>query len=343
MSKDGIEKRESGLDLVRFIACFFVVAVHFYLNCGYYSEQLIGTKMFVMTMARWLFMTSVPLFFMLTGYFKINKQADRKHYKAIVPLAISYVVISVAKMILYNRLYGKIYDVKSMFQNLFNYQIAWFMGMYLCLFLLIPFLNKMWVNLSDREKMILIGTLAFLCAVYPICSYAAPSFFIGIYPIMYYFLGAYIRYKKPQIRGVKRLGLVVLTIAICLVEAVVSVKCTKIGTFDWTVISTSDGGYGSILVATCAVCIFISFYMVDIKSAPIRKLLELVGKSTFEIYLFAGAFDAIIYQYLKRTLTAAPQFFWWFFVTVPLSFICAFIASLIFKKIVNMILAKVSK
>ena len=62
--------RESGPDLIRSMACFFVVGAHFYLNTGYYDELMAGWKMFVMTAFRWLFVTAVPLFFMLTGYLK---------------------------------------------------------------------------------------------------------------------------------------------------------------------------------------------------------------------------------------------------------------------------------
>lgn len=333
-------KRESGLDLVRAVACFFVVAVHFYLNCGYYNEPMVGIKMFIMSIARWLFMTSVPLFFMLTGYFKLNKVASGSHYKALGSLFISYVIISVAKMFLYNRLFGKIYFAKDMLANLANYQIAWYMGMYLCLFLLIPFLNKMWHALNDKEKNILIVTLIFLCAIYPLVNYVAPSFFVGIYPIMYYFLGAYIREKQPILiksKWANFLALMAVAGCICIVESLISMKCTKTGLFDWTVISTADGGYGSLLVAICSVCIFLALYMVNIKSRAVNVILSSISKVSFEIYLFAGAYDAIIYQYLKRSLTSATQFFWWFFVTVPLSFICAYISSVVFKKIVSII------
>ena len=39
--------REPGLDLVRVFASFFVVAVHFYLNCNYYQTSLTGGKMMI--------------------------------------------------------------------------------------------------------------------------------------------------------------------------------------------------------------------------------------------------------------------------------------------------------
>ncbi|MCR5687490.1 MAG: acyltransferase family protein, partial [Lachnospiraceae bacterium] len=100
-------QRESGPDLIRTLACFFVVGAHFYLNMDYYNEPMAGAKMFVMTGARWLFVTAVPLFFMLSGYFMRKRKADRSHYMSVIPLLFSYIVISVAKMLLYNRLYGR--------------------------------------------------------------------------------------------------------------------------------------------------------------------------------------------------------------------------------------------
>lgn len=333
-------ERLAGPDLIRFICCFFVVAAHFYLNVGYYTEPLVGTKMFIMTYCRWLFIACVPMFFMLTGYFKINKVADKNHYKALINLFISYIAISFAKMILYNYLYGKVYTFTDMLKNLGNYQIAWYMGMYLCLFLLIPFLNKMWAALEEKEKIILLVTLIFLCGVYPIFNYIAPYYFYMIYPVMYYFFGAYIRQKQFNFN---KLLMIAVALVMTLIEAIICFKFTKVVVFDWTVISTADGTYGTIFMAIVALGIFLGLYKVDIKSKAIKKILSLVGNVSFEIYLFAGAYDAIIYQYLKRTVTGATNSFWWFFVTVPISFICAVISSLVFTWLVDLILGLFSR
>ena len=327
--------RLCGPDLVRSLACLFVVGAHFYLNMGYYNEPMEGEKMFVMTAFRWLFVTAVPLFFMLTGYFKKNKKADSAHYRALVPLVISYVVVSVAKMFLYNRLYGKIYGVKEMFVNLGNYQIAWYMGLYLCVFLLIPFLNKGWYALTEKEQNILIGTLGFLCTIYPVFNYIAPSYFIGVYPVLFYFLGIAVRDRKWR---PNRLLLVLILIATVVAEAFISMKFTSTGVFDWNLISTADGTYGTLFISICTVCIFLLLYDVDIRSKIICRLLASISRVSFEIYLFAGAFDAIIYGYAKRYLSGATEAFWWFCLTVPLSFICAYISSLIFTAIVSYVL-----
>ena len=326
--------RQSGPDLIRSVACFFVVGAHFYLNMGYYDVPMDGAKMFVMTACRWLFVTAVPLFFMLTGYFKRNKKATGEHYMALVPLVVAYVVISVGKMILYNRLYGKIYGIKEMFINLGNYQIAWYMGLYLCVFLLIPFLNKAWYSLDEKEQNILIGTLVFLCTIYPVFNYIAPSYFTGIYPVLFYFLGIAVRERKWRPNRILLLAVLVFTV--CL-EAFISMKFTSTGTFDWNLISTADGTYGTLFISVCTVCIFLIFYDVKITNRAVCAILASISSVSFEIYLFAGAYDAIIYGYAKRFLPGPVEAFWWFFATVPLSFICAYLSSLIFHFVVSRI------
>ncbi|MBR4169450.1 MAG: acyltransferase family protein, partial [Lachnospiraceae bacterium] len=92
------KEREAGPDLVRTLAALSVVAVHFYLNCNYYQTPLSGAKMMVMTYGRWFFMICVPLFMMLTGYFKCHKTFDRVHYLSLVPILITYVVIGIIKI-----------------------------------------------------------------------------------------------------------------------------------------------------------------------------------------------------------------------------------------------------
>ncbi|MCR5590668.1 MAG: acyltransferase family protein [Lachnospiraceae bacterium] len=327
--------RESGPDLIRTIACFFVVGAHFYLNMDYYQEPMAGTKMFIMTTLRWLFVTAVPLFFMLTGYFKKNKKADRNHYMAAVPLIFSYVAVSVMKMLLYNRIYGKIYSFGDMLKNLGNYQIAWYMGLYLCVFLLIPFLNKGWYALSEKEQNILIATLVFLCTVYPVLKYIAPAYFTGIYPVLFYFLGIAVRDRRWR---ANRLVLAAVLFVTLLAEGFISMKFTSTGVFDWNLISVSDGTYGTFFISVCTVCIFLLLYDVKIGSKIISRILASVSAVSFEIYLFAGAYDAIIYQYVKKHVQGAVNAFWWFFITVPASFLCAYISSIIFTRIRDLIL-----
>ncbi len=323
------KQRETGLDIVKSIAAFFVIGVHFYLNCGYYSEPLITKKLFVMTNARWLFMICVPLYIMVTGYLKSNKTICKKHYMSLIPLFIAYFVINIYKMLVVNHVFGNLYTMDFAIRNLANYQIAWYMGMYLSLVLIIPFLNMMWKGCKDKSQhRILIGSFAFVSMLYPIFLYIVPSYWQMLYPIVYYFLGTYLYVYRPK---ANKLFLIATMLVMVLFESCVSWHFAKGGNFDWTILGPTDNGYSTITVAITAICMFMLFYDVQINNKLVASVFKSIAGCTFEIYLFSGAYDMIIFYYLKRYIFNAQGFFWWFFVTVPASFILAWISSLIYK------------
>ena len=66
-------KRNVNLDLTRCAAVFSVVAVHFFLNSGFYGTPIVGGKMLLSTILRTVFMVCVPLFLLLTGYLMSGK------------------------------------------------------------------------------------------------------------------------------------------------------------------------------------------------------------------------------------------------------------------------------
>lgn len=325
------KKRLSGIDLVRCICALFVVMEHFFLNTGYYDQPLSGGVMFTQSLFRWLFLVCIPMFMMLTGYFKLYKGIDRAHYMSIIPLAISYVVISIPKMLLYNHLYGSIYSLKEGLKSLGNYSLAWYAGFYIAFMLLVPFLNKLWNSLyGKKEQLALIFTLAILCSIYPLFNYVVPSFFINLYPVMYYFIGIYIRENQVKLN---KLLLAAIAIIAVLVETLISFFGARGGVFNWNIVSTVDTGFGGLFIAISSISVFLLLYNIDIKSKIICKVLSLIGSVTFETYLFAGAYDAIIYGYLKRSVSGAIEF-WKYFPAAPLlSFLLAVISAIIYKKI----------
>jgi len=334
--------RLPGLDLVRVCASIFVVAVHFYLNCGYYSEYMVGNKMFIMTFFRWFFMISVPLFIMLTGYLKINNTICKKHYLALLPIIISYIIISIIKVLTANKFYGEgYYSIPSAIKQISSYQMAWYVGMYVSLILLIPFLNKLWHSLkSKKEKQILIGSLAFVACLYPLLLFIAPSYWQMLYPFVYYFLGAYIREFQPVIKK----WIAILTILILtLLEAAISFYFAKGALFNWNILCGTDSGYNVITVVISAFMFFVLIYHTEIKNTLISKLLKLLSSLSFEIYLFTGVFDVIIFSYLKRSVNGANEFFFWPFATVPLNFILSSIAAFLVHKLVSVIVSAINK
>ncbi len=324
------KSRVPGLDIIRSLAAFSVVAVHFYLNCGYYQTPMSGTKMFIMTFVRWALLWAVPFFMMLTGYLKCNKTVSLEHYLSLLPILVAYVSITVIKVIVSNHFYGKIYFFKDTIKGIANYSFAWYVSMYICMILLIPFLNILWKGLkSDREKIILILSLIFICSLPTVIPYLVPAYLQTLYPVMYYYIGVFIREKKPEYN---KLLLTLIVFIMALINSLASYIGAKGGFFDWNVLSKVDSGYQAFPLVIGSVAAFLIFYDIDVKNTVVRRLFELISGVSFEIYMFTGVFDAVIYSIAYRYIAKdANLFFWYFFIFVPLNFILSILASKLYR------------
>ncbi len=345
-------KRIVGPDIVRVIAALFVVCVHFYFNCGYYNMAMNSKVMILMTAARWLFLCCVPLYMLLTGYLKCNKTPSKAHYLSIVPVFVAYIVISIIKVFVGNHYYGKVYGIKEAIQAMGNYTIAWYVGFYFSLMAITPFLNKMWHAIdSKKEKHVLLFSLALISSLFPLTGLLAlsnvyplaligsfleiltPNYWQMIYPLLYYFLGCYIREYKPNFKKSVLFALLTLMVGI---ETLISYKYAAGGTFNWNILGATDCGYNCITVVISAVCIFLLFYNCDIKSAFIKNVLAKISGVSLEIYLFSAIFDIIIFDYAKKAYSSMNDYAWLFFILVPINFIGSLICSLVYKKIYSL-------
>ena len=115
-----LERRNSSMDILRIVAAFTVLSVHFFLHNGFYSEpvtgmgpiegivdsiatgngdSLHGPLMFLALAMRTLFSVCVPLFMILTGYLMSHKELKKGYYKGIRKTVIIFVLATFACMI----------------------------------------------------------------------------------------------------------------------------------------------------------------------------------------------------------------------------------------------------
>ena len=335
-----MKKRETGLDIVKALATFFVVCTHFYLSIGYYQTPIVSMKMYAMTFVRWGFMTAVPLFLMATAYFKSNKTVGRAHYFSLIPIIITYVILCSIRMVVENSVYGQIHTFKSAIKSLLSYQSAWYVGMYIGLMLICPFLNIIWKNCDKKMHIILVASLVAITMVYPITGYVFPSYFQPIYPITYYFIGVYIKEYKPK---VNKLILIAAFLAATFINGLISIMTAKGGPFMPGILAAVDNGQNAVTIAIAATSVFLLFYDVDIKNTIIGALFRSASNCSLEIYLIQAAYNAIIYTYTGRFITGAEGYFWYFFVTVPASFILSWITAAVYKYLYGSIAKIINK
>jgi surface polysaccharide O-acyltransferase-like enzyme len=353
MANSNTKGRLPGLDLVRSTAALFVVSVHFFFNCGYYSTPLNSRVTFAMTAARWLFLCCVPLYMMLTGYFKCNKDINKAHYMSLIPVFTAYIVISTIKVFVGNYYYGKVYGIKEALAAMGNYTIGWYVGFYLSLMAVAPFLNRLWHGLRSRkEQHILLISLAMITTLYPVIALpavssntfiacissvielAAPNYWQMMYPLLYYFLGCYFRENRPRFN---KAALASVIIAVPLVNAAISYKYAAGSNFNWSILGAVDCGYNCITVAICSAAIFLLLYDINIKNGIVNRILALISSVSLEIYLFSGTLDIIIFDYAKKRYFEMTDFAWLFFILVPLNFVLSVILSLIYKSLYDLI------
>ena len=317
MSKN-LSARSPAMDVVRSFALLFVISVHFLLNSGYYSVAVDGPVMFVMTVLRALFIICVPLFMMLSGYLMINKQPNKKYYAKIGYVLVIYLLATLCCTAYKVFMLKETVTVGNVIRGLLNYtgaQYAWYVEMYIGLFLLVPFLNVLYNNLkSQKEKQLLLAVLLFLTALPKVLNvfvpdlawfrnptsskdywHLVPDFWVVLYPITYYFLGAYIKeYKIPLRPRTLALLSVLLMVAN---GAYLYYRCHGVA-FIW-------GGwqdYGSLFIVAQSVLFFAFFDNLNYDKFPrfLAKGVQHVSKLSFGAYLVSWVFDQHFYKMLKE-------------------------------------------
>ncbi|ANY71652.1 hypothetical protein BBD41_03120 [Paenibacillus ihbetae] len=294
-------KRVIGIDIVKVVAAFFVISVHFFLNTRYYNQPLTpGENLFTQTSLRWLFLNCVPLFLISTGFLQMNKTVSSKYYKGILPILGVYLFYSVITII--------VRDVHFDEHNSFlgwGYQIlsfgavpyAWYVNMFIGLYLIIPFLNAIFHSLADKQKrLILILILIILTGLplffnyLPVKIMFFPGWWMGLYPLAYYFIGCYIREYRPKIN--KWIALVLLVL-VTLSETIITYLLAAGGPF-----KSDLGDYGSIIVMASSVLLFLLLYDLDFKNSTLRTVVSKISTITLDIYLASYLADRFVYQYV---------------------------------------------
>lgn len=286
--------------------------------------------MFLQGMARTLTMTNVPLFLILTGYLNLNKTISRKYYKTMVAVLLSYVFISAVTILFKIWYLGEHKSVIAWTLQITDFSAiayAWYIEMWIGLFLLTPFLNILWKNIATRRhRHVLILTLYLLCALPDMFNRygvsLVPGYWEAVYPCAFYFIGAHIREYRPKIRQLYLWGFI---LGCCLINPAFNALFVK----GHSMIQLAGDGNG-VIGMPLAAAVFMSVYRLDIRSGLLSRVLESVSRLSLDMYLASFMFDIAYYQYFKEHyFINQGQFGAWFFVIVPLVFVSAYLFALL--------------
>nr|WP_302703638.1 acyltransferase family protein [uncultured Ruminococcus sp.] len=355
MNLEKLKVRNPNMDILRIIAVLCVIGIHFFYHSGYYYTTNDNAVMYFATVLRTLCSVCVPLFMILSGFLLCNKTLKKGYYSGIRKTIIVYILVAIACMI-YKSIVGS-YTLTPLtfFTSILDFtgaNYSWYIEMYIGLFLLVPFLNIIYKNLDSRkQKNILLITLiaiTILPSLFNAFRFDSlewwanpasntetqkliPSWWVGIYPITYYFTGCYIREYGTKIKNIY--------LIIALVVAVFG-----FGTFNFyrcygMPFSTSNYVYWSgIEPYVMSVLIFLIISKLKLENINVKTKFVLwkISDLVLGTYLLSFIFDAIYYyEFLnKNTIDFYARFPF-----MPLMILCVFVSALISSGIINLIAA----
>ena len=340
-TKESPSQRICGLDMIRVCAIFFVIAGHFFsINTSFKNVPFTGISMFIQGMMHSIFMVGVPLFIMLTGYLNINKTPTKKYYRGMIRVLAAYTIFSIATIAFRKFYLDENLSLVQWILKIFNYSAipyAWYIEMWIGLALLTPFLNYLWKAIpSLKEKLLLIASLFVMTSLPDLCNrygmYIFPAYFAkACYPLMFYFIGTFIREYQPTIKNC--IGMVFI-FSITLINPLSNIIVLR-GTHD---IVEVCGGPGGVFYPWIAIAIFLMLYRRDIQVQPIKKWITHCSMVSLEMYLCCYIFDKLYYPWFKEHFyVTQSQILAWFFVIVPLCFLSSYLVATVYNLLKDLI------
>lgn len=303
-----MKKREFGPDLTRAAAVSFVLAVHFFLNTGFYDTPLAGAGMAVSATVRMALMPCVPMFLMLTGYLCSGKTWSKGYYRGILHTLATYLLACAACLLLRRFYLGEEISLPGAFRRILDFSAApysWYIEMYIGLFLLIPFFNAGWHALSDMGKKALTLTLAALASLPTVTNLKyqlVPDWWTMLYPLMYYAIGAWLR-EHPV--TVKRRWLLLGWLGFSALAAALQFVIFSGGVFAWS----PSNYWSSLLVLVETVCVFCLLIGCRGEKAPgaVKWCVRRLARLSLPVYLLSYMTDQLIYGPLNAAFGTFPE------------------------------------
>lgn len=327
------------INVIKAIASFSVTAVHFRNRVETsIPESAINNKLTLFFSTNYaLFIFAVPLFLLTTGFLSVHKSINFKNVINIIKIYLLYLFMAFSShslMVLTNTR-DSIGWIQMLTRALnFSLISGWYIELYIALALLIPFLNVLIKNLSKSEFKILIITLlmsvsfpAFVNANPDFSVLHLPNYWEIIYPVIYYFIGAYIRLHHETI-FIKSHTL--LFIYISSVLYIIQLLYRHASPYT----KAFEGYYPSIINILLASSFFLLLFKTVNKS---NYLFDTIAKYTLSTYIMAYPIDKILYSRFINILVPTSNLIIASPLIVIVSFIITLVSGIILYEIFNYI------
>lgn len=324
-----MRKREPGLDLLRCLGLLFVVTFHSFLNNGYYFEPQVGLSMWLAGSFRWLSVSCIGLFLMLTGYLKSENTSLKSCYRGLVPVLMGYFLVSVITIPIRHFVFGDVQPLSVWLTRLFSFSAVyygWYVEMYIGLILLCPFVNIALRHLQGTKALLCFAAVMLVITALPGATPLVifPDYWRSIYPLTYYILGAVIRRLQPKIHPWIGITGAIAMSALLGAATVLSTDGVLSQALVWE--------FADLWITFIVLCLFVSLYRVRLRPLYCR-ILAYGASGCYGGYLVSHLFDAWCYKLIPQWKTPKHYPLLFFCVTVPIFLVSIFLGTLLQKVI----------
>lgn len=275
--KDNI--RESNFELLRVICMIMIVTLHTLGHGGGLDNiQVSSTNFFIAHLLKSLSIVAVNCYVLISGFFGINSEFK---IKKLLDLYIQVFFYSIIISALFWITGIESISIGGILQAIFPVTMKtwWFMSVYLVLYMLTPYINKLLKILSFKEFSGLLIILLFTFVIWPSLPLFRPIDIQDGYSlynfIVLYTIGAYISKFYKDKRFNKSILLVIYLLSSTML-AILNVSLARIISRNCAMYS-----YNFLLVFISSIVLFLFFKEIKIKSKLINKLSSL----TLGVYL----------------------------------------------------------
>ena len=318
----------AGIDIVKILAAFFVVGIHTFLYNGFYGAEIrSGDTDYIIPIAmRWITYTCVPLFMITTGYLMKNKKFSPSYYKGLIKIIVIYLFIGILCLRVNHVVFHTEYTRWMIFKKYMEFNAAdygWYVNYYIALFCMIPFLNLAFNGLETRNQRLILLITITAFSVFARSMFLGfkmndqaklfPDYLNGMWPLAYYYAGAYIREYPPK-RCIRNKFLIFAVFA----SAVAFITSSS---YKQTIADTNEpngyhftswhfNDYSTYPVFIIAVCIFLLLFDITTTNKKVKFVLQQLSGATFATYLISYIFDRKVYGLFGSKYPPAPDGSW---------------------------------
>lgn len=289
-----MKERKSNFELLRIVCILMIITLH-YCN-GDIGGALANTvnkvsNYYIINIMESLCIVAVNVFILITGYFSYDKKSIKisKIFKLIF-LCVFYGIMIYIILLLTNKVNVDKDSLLLLLKTIFD---RWFIVIYIILYLLIPYINKLIDNISKKDlwNLILINYVFFYLWTTIFTKTPLRDNGYGIVNfITLYLIGAYIsKYNKKDISKIKTFLMYVI--------------CSLL-TFAYVKVTSNSYAYNNIFVLIASVSLFLTFKNMNINY---NKVINYLATFTIPIYVIHE--NLFISKILYRDIFKCDHFY----------------------------------